>query len=77
MIENIVEELKEKGVRISNEEVRKICNLCKRKMQVAGVKNQEEYFPFLFEDEIKNYLFRRIVTSASMLMLSNKEIDHV
>lgn len=77
MIENIVEEFKEKGVRISNEEIGKICDLCKRKMQVAGVKNQEEYFPLLFEDEIKNYLFRRIVTSASMLMLSNKEVDYV
>lgn len=77
MIKNIVNELRKNNIQLSDEEVKKISNLCERKMQVAGVKNQEEYFPLLFEDEIKNYLFRRAVTSVGMMILRNEEKEYV
>lgn len=77
MIENIVNELRQNNIQLSDDEVKNISNLCKRKMQVAGVKNQEDYFPLLFEDEIKNYLFRRAVTSVGMMILRNEEKEYV
>lgn len=71
-IASIVDTVREKGISISDAEVEDVRILCERKMQISQVKNPEEYLPILFEDEIKNYLFRRTINSASMLMMKKK-----
>lgn len=72
-IASIVDTVREKGISISDAEVDDVRILCERKMQVSRVKNPEDYLPILFEDEIKNYLFRRTINSASMLMMKKGE----
>lgn len=68
----IVEEHRAKGILIEGEEVERVCGLCRRKMEICHVEDRKKYFPLLFRDELKNYLFRRAV-NAAMIMANKKE----
>lgn len=66
-LQKIVDGYREKGIHIAGEESDFVLNLCKRKMEICKVKNQEEYLPLLFADELKNLLFRRSVNATTFL----------
>jgi hypothetical protein len=42
-------------------------------MEVAKVSNQEEYLPLLYEDEVKNYLYRQSVNATAILRKLKEE----
>lgn len=55
------------GIQVTDEEAESVRQYCYRKMEVAGIKNQEEYLPLLYADELKNYLIGAAINSVSML----------
>lgn len=67
-LQKTVEEWREKGIDLSDEETDEIYRYCLRKMDVAKVKNPDEYIFLLFPDEIKNYLFRQAVNAATTIL---------
>lgn len=69
----IIEGWRKKGVHIADEEAEYLLRYCKRKMEVAKVQNPEEYLPLLYEDEVKNYLYRQSVNATTMLMAMKEE----
>lgn len=69
-----VTEWREKGVHISDEEAEMIYLFCQRKMEVAKIKNPDEYIDLLYPDEIKNYLLRLSVNATTMLRRIKKEV---
>lgn len=74
----VINKYRNEGVFISDEEAEDICKFCLRKMEITNIPNKEEYLPMLYEDELKNYLFRRAVNATSMLYRIEKEgIDNV
>lgn len=72
-IDEIVAEYVRKGIHVSEETVDYLIWYCRRKMDVAGIGDREEYLPLLFEDEIRNYFFRNAVNAATMLRILEKE----
>lgn len=72
-VEEIVAGYADKGIRIPQETVERLIRHCSRKMEVAKVENREEYLPLLFEDEIRNYLYRRSVNATTVLGMMGKE----
>ncbi|PWM78364.1 MAG: hypothetical protein DBY41_08865 [Clostridium sp.] len=72
-LKNIIAEWRSKGVHIADEEAEYILWYCKRKMEVAKVSNPEEYLPLLYEDEVKNYLYRQSVNATTILRKLKEE----
>lgn len=68
----IVNEYRSKGTAITDREAKEMCNFCYRKMKAAKIQNQEEYLPVLFEEELRNYLFRFTLNSITMLMIGEE-----
>ena len=68
-LKEIVEEYRNKGVPLTDEEADDVERYCYRKMEVAGIKDQEEYLLLLFPDEIRNYLFRLSVNATTILRM--------
>ncbi|MGN0400008.1 MAG: hypothetical protein ACI4EO_07765 [Blautia sp.] len=65
VVEQMVDELRSKGIDISDDEIHEAEQHCLRKMEVA--KKPEEYFEILFPDVLKEYLFRRTVNAISFI----------
>jgi hypothetical protein len=42
-------------------------------MEVAKVSNLKEYLPLLYEDEVKNYLYRQSINATTMLRKMKEE----
>ncbi len=55
------------GGGVSDREAEEIWKYSLRKMEVAGIKNTEEYLPLLYRDEVKDYIFRRGVNAIMEL----------
>ncbi len=72
-IDEIVEKWAKKGVHISQKTVDYLLWYCDRKMDVAKTENREEYLPLLFEDELKNYLFRQCINATTILRIMERE----
>lgn len=70
-----VSKWREKGVSLSDDEADYIYRCCLRKMEVAKVKNPEEYIDLLFPDEIKDYLFRAYVNATAWLRMNGLEVS--
>lgn len=70
---DIVNEKRARGIPISDEEAKEVCELCYRKMEMTKIQNQEEYLPLLFEDELYNYLFGLVVNAKTMLRTIERE----
>lgn len=73
-LQDIIAEWRSKDVLISDEEAEYILWLCNRKMDVCKIENREEYLPILYADEVKKYLFRRMVNATTMLRKLEKEL---
>lgn len=69
-----VKEWRDKGVDLSDEEADDIYRYCLRKMEVAKVKNPDEYIDLLFPDEIKDYLFSAFVNATTWLRMNGMEV---
>ena len=69
----IVKAHRSKGIEIEDEEAEIVHQLCQRKMIVGKIADKEEYLPILFEDELKNYIFRRVVNMATLVGYITKE----
>ena len=72
-IDEIVSEWVRAGIHISQETVEHLIWYCNRKMDVCGIENREEYLPLLFEDELKNHLFREYVNATTLLRMQKRE----
>lgn len=68
-IDEIVSEWVRAGIHISQETVDYLLWYCNRKMDVAKIENREEYLSLLFEDELKNYLFRQCINATTILRM--------
>lgn len=76
IVSRTVQELREKGFCISDEEVREAKEHCLRKMEVAG--KQDDYFELLFPDIVREYLFRGNVNAISLLrMMEDKDVQRM
>lgn len=69
-----VKKWRDQGVDISDKEADSIYRYCLRKMEVAKVKNPDEYIDLLYPDEIKDYLFRLSVNATTLLRQWEKEV---
>ena len=67
-LQRFVEELREKGAYITDEDADDVYRFCLRKMEVAKIKNPEEYIFLLFPDELKHYIFRLWVNAMTTLI---------
>lgn len=72
-LKSIIEGWRNKGVHISDEEAEHLIWYCKRKMEVAKVPNPEEYLSLLYDDEVKNYLYRQSINATTILMKMKEE----
>lgn len=72
-IQEIVNEYRGKGFKLSEEEIDNILWYCDRKMNVAKVADKKGYLPLLFADEVKNYLYRQAVNATTILRQLEKE----
>lgn len=68
-LKEIVEEYRNKGIPLTDEEADDVERYCYREMEVAGIKDQEEYLLLLFPDELRNYLFRLSVNATTILRM--------
>lgn len=68
-IDEIVGKWTKEGVHISQETVDYLLWYCDIKMDVAKIENRKEYLPLLFEDELKNYFFRKCVNATTILRM--------
>ncbi len=66
----IIAEFRKNVCDISDEEVEDIVSLCIRKMKLTG--QPEEYLELLLPDELKNYVIRRAVNTATFLRQTEK-----
>lgn len=73
ILKGIIAEWRSKGVHISDEEAEYLFWYCKRKMKIAKVSNPEEYLPLLYDDEVKNYLYRQSINATTILMKMKEE----
>lgn len=69
-----VDEWRNQGVVISDEEVEDVLQFCHRKMEICKIKDKVAYLPLLFADEIKNYIFRRSINATTMLRQLEREL---
>ena len=76
-LKNVIEEYREKGIPITENEVDGIIEHCYRKMEVAGVENREEYLPILFPDEVRNYLFRLSINATTELRTGESNVRNM
>lgn len=74
-LQGIIEEWRNKNVPISDDEAEYVLQCCNRKMDVCRTDEREKYLPLLYEDEVRNYLFRRMVNATSMLRKMEKEME--
>lgn len=72
-IDDIVGKLAKEGIHVSQEIVEYLLWYCNRKMDLCGIENRNEYLPVLFDDELKNYLFRQCVNVTTLLMMHKGE----
>lgn len=68
-IDEIVGKWTKKEVYISQKTVDYLLWYCDSKMDVAKIENKEEYLPLLFEDELKDYLFRQSINATTILRM--------
>lgn len=74
---SIVDDWREKGVTISDDEAEWVRQLCIRKMEVAHIEDPEEYLPLLYADEVKwKLVVGRAINLVSMAMME-QEVAYV
>lgn len=73
-LRKFVEEWRDKGADITDGDADDVYRHCLRKMDAAKVKNPDEYIFLLFPDEIKNYLYRRVVNATTILRMAGGEL---
>lgn len=66
---------RKEGVMITDEEADKVYQICLRKLEIAKIK--EVFLPDLYECELKNYLLRRTINEASMVVQTFKDIREI
>lgn len=74
-LKEIVRQFQKIGGGVSDRETEEIWKYSLRKMEVAGIKNPEEYMPLLYRDEVKDYIFRRGVNAIMELKRMKKECE--
>lgn len=76
VVSRTVQEFRDKGFCISDEEVQEVKEHCLRKMEIAG--KQDDYFELLFPDAVREYLFREIMNAISFLrMMEDKDVQRL
>ena len=74
-LKDIVEKYRDKGILVPEDAVEKVEKYCIRKMDVYGIENRNEYLPKLFDNELKNYLIRLSINTASMMKVFGLEVE--
>lgn len=62
-----VDNLREQGIYITDEEVREIYMYCLRKMEVANVEQPDQYIELLYPDELRHYITRHGINANTIL----------
>lgn len=68
-----MQEYRQKGFRISNQEAEKVLFFCERKIGRMNPADPEQYLELLFRDELKNYFYRNAVNAVSLQKIEGKE----
>jgi hypothetical protein len=71
-IKEIVQEYRQKGFGISDQEAEKILLFSERKIGMMNLPDPEQYLELLFQDELKNYIYRNIVNAISLQRIVEK-----
>lgn len=72
-LQGIVEGFRRNGVPISDREAEDVLRQCVLKMDSCKIGDREAYLPILYEDEVRNYLFRRTVNAITELRKMEEE----
>lgn len=73
-LQNIIEEWRDNGADISDEEAESVLLCCNLKMIALKVENRDKYLPLLFADEIKNYIIRKSINNMAIILMEKKEL---
>lgn len=71
-IREIVQEYRQKGFRISDQEAEKVLLFCDRKIERMNLADPEQYLSLLFRDELKDYFIRNAVNAVSLIRMEGK-----
>lgn len=63
-IDQIVEEFRNKGYRVSDADVELVTFICNAKIKLCNL--QEDYMEVLFPDELRNHIIRREITEITL-----------
>ena len=62
-----VDNLREQGIYITDEEAREVYMYCLRKMEVANVEQPDKYIELLYPDELRPYIIRHGINASTIL----------
>lgn len=62
-----VDNLREQGIYITDEEAREVYMYCLRKMEVANVEQPDKYIELLYLDELRHYIIRHGINASTIL----------
>ncbi len=66
-LSDFIKEIRNKGIEVSDNEAKKIYSICLKKICISKVVHPDKYIYLLYQDELKNYLFRRTINKISIL----------
>lgn len=69
-INEIVSEFRKSTYDISEEEVKIVLELCRRKIELTG--KTHEYMKLLLPDELKNHCLRRVINAVSFCRMGKE-----
>lgn len=62
-----VDNLREQGIYITDEEAREVYMYCLRKMEVANVEQPDKYIELLYPDELRHHIIRHGINASTIL----------
>ena len=62
-----IDNLRSKGIYITDEEAEDVYHYCLRKMEVANVEQPDKYIELLYPDELRHYVIRHGVNANTIL----------
>lgn len=60
----LIEEYRNKGIHITEDDIDKIYRICLRKMEIGRIENKRDYLPLIFSDEVKNFIIRQQINAS-------------
>lgn len=67
--QKLVESYRRKGYEITEQDLKEVRKYCDKKIKQIGISNRQFYMPFLFMDEMKNHVCRKLINQFSQELI--------